>query len=156
MAAKTIIKGRDLMMFNDDGHAYAYATNHVFTMSAETSDISSKDHGIYGASEVSKITWELTTENLYTVEDYDVLNTAMLAGQPVTVRFGLKAPQAGDLVPADGSTALPYWTAGTTYYTGQAIITSLVANAPNGEDATFNATFTGVGSISKVAPNVGG
>lgn len=155
MAAKKIQDGRDLMLFDNDGHAYAYATNHVFTLTAETSDISSKDHGIYGSSEVSRITWEITTENLYTEEDYDTLATAMLSGTPVNVRFGLKNEQAGDLVPADGSTALPYWTCGSNYYAGKAIITSLVANAANGEKATYNATFTGQGKIAKVAQSNG-
>lgn len=151
MPAKTIIKGRDLMLFNNEGHAYAYATNHTFSMTAETSDISSKDHGIWGAVEVSRINWEITTENLYTTDDYDTLNAAMIAGAPVTVRFGLKSqPSDSSLVPADGSTALPYWTSGNTYYQGSALITSLVANANNGENATFNATFTGVGSVKKV------
>ena len=53
MAANKIIKGRDLMLFDNDGHSYAYATNHTLTITAETVDISSKDHGIRGASEVS-------------------------------------------------------------------------------------------------------
>lgn len=75
--ANNIIKGRDLMLFNNDMHSYAYATNHTFTMTAETSDISSKDHGVWGASEVSRYTWEITSENLYTTEDYDEMFTTM-------------------------------------------------------------------------------
>lgn len=63
MAANKIIKGRDLMLFDNDGHSYAYATNHTLTITAETVDISSKDHGIWGASEVSKYSWEITSEN---------------------------------------------------------------------------------------------
>lgn len=55
MAANKIIKGRDLMLFDNDGHSYAYATNHTLTITAETVDISSKDHGIWGASEVANI-----------------------------------------------------------------------------------------------------
>ena len=90
MAAPTIIKGRDLMLFNNDGHSYAYATNHTFTMTAETSDITSKDHGVWGASEVSRVTWEITSENLYSTEDYDSMFQTMTAGDPITIRFGLK------------------------------------------------------------------
>lgn len=158
MAAKNIIKGRDLMLFNNDGHAYAYATNHTFSMTAETTDISTKDHGIWGASEVAKYSWEITSENLYTTEDYDAMFDAMIAGTPITIRFGLKATPTGDaasLNPADGNNALPYWTAGSTYYTGKVIITSLVANANNGENATYSLTLTGVGGIQKVAPQGG-
>lgn len=154
--ANSIIKGRDLMLFDNDGHSYAYATNHTFSMTAETSDISTKDHGVWGASEVSKYTWEITSENLYTTEDYDKLFNLMVAGQAVTVRFGLKAtPSNPTLTPAEGGTTLPYWTSGSSYYEGKVIITSLVTNANNGENATYSITLTGVGSIKKT-PNTGG
>ena len=154
MAAPTIIQGRDLMLFNNDGHSYAYATNNSLSISCETSDISSKDHGRYGASEVSKITWEITSENLYTTSDYDAMFTAMTAGEPIMVRFGLKqAPSDPDLVPADGSTALPYWTSQNTFYQGKAIITSLVANAPNGENATYQITLSGTSKLQKTTVN---
>lgn len=152
--ANNIIKGRDLMLFNSDGHSYAYATNHTFTMNAETTDISSKDHGVWGAVEVSRYSWEITSENLYTSEEYDALFTSMTSGEPITVRFGLKAtPDNPALNPADGNTALPYWTSQNSFYQGRAIITSLTANANNGENATFSITLTGVGSIQKTTVN---
>lgn len=150
MAANKIIKGRDLMLFDNDGHSYAYATNHTLTITAETTDVSSKDHGVWGASEVSKYTWEVTSENLYTTDDYDALFDKMLAGSAIVIRFGLKTEQA-DLSKnvADGDTSLPYWTSQTTFYEGKAIVTSLVANANNGENATYSLTLTGTGSIKK-------
>ena len=151
MAAPTIIKGRDLMLFNSDGHSYAYATNHTFTMTAETSDITSKDHGVWGASEVSRVTWEITSENLYTSADYDTMFQSMTSGDPITIRFGLKqTPSDPDMTPADDNMTLPYWTSQNTFYQGKALITSLVANANNGENATYNITLTGVGKIQKV------
>ena len=62
MAAK-IIKGDDLMLFvnvatgaTPDYRSIAYATSHVLTLSAEATDTSTKDHGIWGGSEVNKIT----------------------------------------------------------------------------------------------------
>lgn len=150
-----IIQGRDLMLFDNDGHSYAYATNHTLTMTAETTDISSKDHGIWGASEVSKYTWEITSENLYTVDAYDEMFDAMIAATPITVRFGLKTEQV-DMSKnvADGDLALPYWTSQSSYYEGKVIITSLTANANNGENATFSVTLTGTGSIKKTTPAV--
>jgi len=109
--ANKIIKGRDLMLFNSSGNSYAYATNHTLTITAETTDISSKDHGIWGASEISKYTWEITSENLFTSDEYDSLFSTMLAGDAITVRFGLKTDQA-DLSKnvADGDPNLTHWT----------------------------------------------
>ena len=152
--ANKIIKGRDLMLFNSDGHSYAYATNHTLTITAETTDVSSKDHGVWGASEVSRYTWEITSENLYTTDEYDSMFDTMLAGNAITVRFGLKTDQV-DMSKnvADGDTSLPYWTSQNTFYEGKVIITSLTANANNGDNATYSITLTGTGSIKKTAIN---
>lgn len=144
---KKIIKGNDLMMFDSEGKSYAYATSHTFSMTAETSDTSSKDHGLWGASEVTKYSWEITTENLYTTADYDALFDAMISTEPITIRFGLKAENDPTKTVADGD--YENWTAGTGYYEGSVHITSLVANANNGENATYSVTFTGNGKITK-------
>lgn len=147
--ANKIIKGRDLMLFDEDGHSYAYATNHVMTITAETTDISSKDHGIWGGVDIGRYTWEITSENLFTENDYDNMFDAMLAGEPITVRFGLKQDPANpDDTVADGD--LAYWSAGSKYYEGSVVITSLVANANNGENATYSITLSGSGAIKRV------
>lgn len=145
-----IVKGRDLMLFNREGHSYAYATNHTLTVTAETTDISSKDHGIWGASEVSRYTWEITSENLFTSEGFDEMFDQMMTGQKIKVRFGLKVEQT-DFTKnvADGDTTLPYWTGRDVYYEGDVIVTSLTANAANGDNATFSVTLTGTGSIKR-------
>lgn len=142
-----IIKGRDLMLFDASGNSYAYATNHTFTINAETSDISSKDHGIWGASEVSRYTWEITSENLYTTTAYDSLFASLVAGNPISIKFGLKSENDNTKTVADGD--YDNWTTASGYYEGDAIITSLVANANNGENATYSITLSGVGKISK-------
>lgn len=152
--ANKIIKGRDLMLFDGDGHSYAWATNHTLTITAETTDISSKDHGIWGGSEVSRYTWEITSENLYSTEAYDEMFGTMITGEPITVRFGLKQTPADPAMNvADGNTALPFWYSQNSFYEGKAIISSLVANANNGENATFSVTLTGNGAIKKTTVN---
>lgn len=155
--ANNIIKGKDLMLFNENGHSWAFATNHTLTITAETTDVSSKDHGIWSGAEISKYSWEITSENLYTVEDYDSLFSAMLAGDKVKVRFGLKNQSEGadGKNVADGTTTLHFWTAGASFYEGYVLITSLTANANNGENATMSVTLTGVGAISKTTGSNG-
>ena len=146
--AETIIQGRDLMLFDASGNSYAYATNHTLTMNANTSDVSSKDHGIWGATEVVSYTWEISSENLYTEKDYNTLFDMMIAGQKVKVRFGLKS-QTGDGTVVDGD--YTNWTSKATgYYEGYVLLTGLTANAPNGEKATYSATFSGVGKLARI------
>lgn len=146
--ANNIIKGDDLMLFDASGNSLAFATSHTFTMTGETVDISSKDHGIYTASSVNKISWEITSENLYTTEDYDKLFDYMIARQPITVFFGTKAETDPEKTVADGDH--DNWTKGAHLRSGQAIITSLVSNAANNENATYSLTLTGAGKIVKV------
>lgn len=143
----TIIKGSDLMLFDASGQSFAFATNHTFTLNAETSDTSSKDHGLWGAVEVTKMSWEITSENLYVEGAYSTWFNNMLSGAngtAITVKFGRKTePSTAEL--AEGG----HWNVGTKYYEGKAYITSLVANANNGENATYSVTLTGIGKIEE-------
>lgn len=159
MANSKYIKGSDLMLFID-GKSVAGATNHTLTISAETSEISAKTkdeaNGAWNESEISTFTWEATTENLVTFTGYGVGNTymdlydAMSTGKLVTLVMGVKsevgaAPAEDGFTPA-GATKQPY-------LSGSAYITSLDLTAQDGENATFTATFTGNGKLSKVAPS---
>lgn len=164
--ANKIIKGDDLMLFTNvsststpDYRSIAYATSHTLTLSAEATDTSTKDHGIWGGSEINKITWEITSENLYTTEAYLDIFDLMISRQPVKVVFGLEhedKSQGQSVVDGDYN----YWTpdydngtTGTAYLKGEAYITSLVANANNGENATFSITLSGKGGITKETAN---
>lgn len=155
---KTIQRGDDLMVFLVTGSgqqattkSIAYATSHTLTLTAETASVNSKDHGIWTGNEVNKRTWEITSENLFTDEDYTTLFDAWAAGTKLNLVWAKKA-EADNIVVADGDAA--NYTAkktgsGTTYWEGSAYITSLTANANTGEKATFSVTFTGTGAFSK-------
>lgn len=143
-----ITQGGDLMLFMG-GKSIACATNHTLSISAETSDTSHKDiKAAWKASAVKTLSWEVSTENLFTLDgagkQYDDLYTAMIAKTPITVVIG-KAKTTGE-APTTG-----FEPATTGFYTGSAIITSLTLNAPNGDNATYSATFTGVGPLDKQA-----
>ena len=89
-------------------------------------------------------------------EDYETLFDLMLAKTQLDLVFGMKSITTNIEEQADG--APNYYTpknnVASGYQgakTGKAYITSLSENAPNGENATFSVTFTGVGAISRVA-----
>ena len=139
------------MLFDSTGKALAYATSHTLTLTGNTVDISSKDHGFWGASEVGSVTWEITTENLYTDEDYDKLFDMMITAQLVTIAFAKAANYDKNGLVATGGT-VESWTADqANYRSGKAVITSLTLNANTGENATYSATFTGNGALTKSA-----
>ena len=154
------INGRDLMLFvkNTDGtvKSLAFATNHSLSISGETTEISTKDMGIYGATELSRINWSITTDNLYTVSTFNDLYDRMVSRQLIDVYFCLKDPaeRAGNpaTVNMEGDTYdtwTPTTTTGEDGFYGKCYITSLDATAADGEVATFSATFSGVGSLTK-------
>lgn len=145
--SKTIVKGDELMLFKD-GKSLAYATSHSVSITGNTVDISSKDHGYWGASEIGNITWEITSENLYVDSEYDSLFNAMIAKSPITVTFGhANAYNANGLGSSDNW--VPDASVGAKYYQGPAIITSLQTNANTGENATYSITLTGNGALEQ-------
>ena len=147
----TIVHGDELMLFDTQGKAFAYATSHTLTLTGNTVDVSSKDHGFWGASEVGSLTWEITTENLYTDDAYDKLFDLMVSAEPVTVAFAKASNyNVNGLVATGGS--VESWTPDSVQYrSGKAVITSLTVNANTGENATYSSTFTGAGALTKAA-----
>lgn len=152
--SNTIVKGQELMLFMD-GKSIAFATSHTLTVTGNTTDISSKDHGFFAASSLTSITWEISSENLYTDGAYDKLFDAMVNKRaPIDVVFGHYADDK--TLAVNGIADDPEhtsWTAPSgaspVYYTGKAYITSLTANAANGDNATFSVTLSGVGKLEQ-------
>lgn len=147
-----VINGGDLMLFID-GKSIAFATSHKLSINVETVETTSKDSGGKWVSKAArKISWNCNTENLYSNDgegvNFDQLFDKLVARQEITAVFCLEKDYASkaDNVPEGG------WLPSTTgTYTGKVIITALEANAPNGDNATFTATFEGVGALTKTA-----
>ena len=147
MAKAKVLDGKDFMIFVN-GKATALATSHKLTISAETSDAASKDDGMWDEAVVSKMSWEASTEALVSAdagaESFDAVFELMLQKEPVTLVMGVAGNITNDGLPEGG------WTVPTTnYYTGQAIITSLDRTDSKGSNASFSASFRGVGKLEK-------
>ena len=146
-----VINGGDLMLFLG-GTSIAFSTSHKLSISAETVETSSKDNGgKWVAKAVRKLSWNMSTENLYSLEGagktYDDLFTMMTGRTEIDAIFTVEKDYAtkADEVPEAG------WVPMTTgQYKGKVVITSLELNAPNGDNATFTASFEGVGAVTKV------
>lgn len=146
----TKIKGGDMMVFMG-GKSIALATNHQLSLTGSTTSVANKDEGggDWDSNEVNLLSWEATTENMYTVDTtngntYDDLFEAMVNKKKLDLVFAKKSVQATD-VPDGG------WTPTTNSgYKGSAYITSLELSAQNGEYASYSATFSGVGALTKV------
>lgn len=163
MNSADILKGQQLMVFLN-GKAIAWATSCALNVTAGTSEISTKDHGFFGATSVTSISWEVSSENLAAHATYDELYKMMaITREPVQLVFGRYTDNAELATSGIADSSTDNWTApynGTTneaatpstytYYTGKANITTLNLNAPNGDNATFSVTFSGVGELRQV------
>lgn len=151
-----VINGSDLMLFLKDSTdssatSIAFATSHSLSLSTETVETTSKDSGgKWVAKAARKLSWTVNTENLYSLEGEGKTAADLFDywknGTELDAIFGLESGYASkaDTVPTGGWTPLT-----TGQYKGKVIITSLEVNAPNGDNATFSATFEGVGAITK-------
>ena len=152
MKANAVL-GKDFMLFVG-GKALALATSCKLSISAETIDTQSKDSGIWTEKDIKKLSWNGSSENLFSADDkvngYDVLLDLMLERKPIEAKFGIPANADSDEVPSSG------WTLPAASYSGNVLITNLELNAPDGDKATFSATFEGTGKLSPRVSGDGG
>lgn len=144
-----------------DGKAIALATSHTLTLNAETSDTASKDSGMWDDSEVTKLSWEASSESIGAAEEgtpvdisYEVLLDKCMAGEKVPIICGIPTNATNDGVPEGGWSA-PSESQAQAYYQGSAIITSVSLTGANGENSQISANFKGVGKLNKVAKAAG-
>ncbi|MDR1882993.1 MAG: phage tail protein [Prevotella sp.] len=142
-----VVKGRDLMLFRKVGQvltSLGAATNHTLSISTEMQEISNKDTGKWGSSQPGRYTWTMSTENMMIEADYDSLLEAMIAGTLLHVVFTIASNANSDTGKPDGG-----WTPDSGGWEGDVYISQIDANAPFADSATYSATFTGVGALTK-------
>lgn len=155
---RKLVDGSNIMLFTYETNGYksiAHGTSHTLSLSADTESINTKDAGIYGMNEVSKINWQITADHMYTNDGYNTFFSKMVAKTPFTVVFGLKSDTEIAGTPADVNiTQDGNWTANSSYvYSGQAVISSLDWNADAGSKSTVSVTLQGQGAITAGLPS---
>ena len=95
----------------------------------ETSDVTTKDSGIWSEAEAIGLSWSVDLDGLVVVGDQGLkaLETAWENLQQVDVKYGTS----------------------TNYKSGKAIITSLSSNSANKEKTTYSVSLQGVGALRK-------
>jgi TP901-1 family phage major tail protein len=146
-----VIRGTDLMLFvKGTGSTYesiAFATSCQLSVNATTLETSSKDSGKWTSKQASKLNWTVTTDNLYSTLEFSKLLIKMIARQELDAHFTVATN-------ADSDSGMPSggWTPATYGQKGKVVITSLTANAPDNENATFSVTLEGTGQLADIAP----
>lgn len=134
-----MIEGKDLMVFwklNGEFKAIALATNCRFTMTRDSIESTSKSSGDARDFIPTTMSWSVTSDNIVTEENRNLLYELFLTGGYVTIAFAL---DFGCDKPTNG------WQPNGSKIEGTAFIQSLDENAPDGGLATHSIVFQGSG-----------
>ena len=162
---KDIFKGSALQLFINDGGSQdvciGFATSHALSITTNTTELSTKDHGDYPAVLPTTVTWEVTAENVYATTSMKTLLGYVKNRTKVTVKFA----EVGNYSQKDGAYSYEAiepgiidnetkhsWEIGKIIGQGNAYITSYSINASSGDNASISCTFTGCGPLD-ILPN---
>lgn len=153
-----IVMGEKVQLWVKDSGAtptcLAMATSLSVEISADATDISSKDSGRWASSLLGKISWTASASNLFTVADYSKLIDVMVANTPIEIVFATvknyDTVTSGKTDEEGMFTNTPtVWESNDDMYHGKVIVNSISLSANNGEVATYDVSFTGVGALQK-------
>ena len=142
-----IIYGGDMMLFvgsaSGSTQPIAFSQNAKLSIKAATRGISSKDSGVWEESQVGKLSWEMSSDALYsmgvtgTTNEANDLFTLMSGRTPIYVGF------------SKYTGTVPSWSpAASIKYTGMAIITALDITANDGDNVSYSISLTGTGALT--------
>lgn len=159
MATINYKHGNLIHLFYHDGKSWktlAYGQSHSMSRSAETSEVSSKDHGIWPDQLVSGNSWSMSGEYLFTPANANVIFGMADKATPYTICMAQVAQTdwAAGIQPVTDISTNAAWTIGEAWVKyGNALVTSCELTANNGEVATLSVEFTGSGSLTDTAPS---
>lgn len=164
---KDIFKGSALQLFINDGGSgdtcIGFATSHSLSITTNTTELSTKDHGDYPAVLPTTITWEVTAENVYATTSMTKLIGYVKNKTKVTIKFAEVGNYSQDggsysyyatepgIIENESKTS---WSIGKVIGQGKAYITSYSINAASGDNASISCTFTGCGPLDILPANV--
>lgn len=150
-----ILKGSTVLVFID-GNPIAFATSESLSITPNTTEVSTKSHGLYPSLIVNSIGWTVSVENLASDDGMKALNALVTSAKnntPVHLKFGTPANWTDKGIVNPGPQGPQSWTAPSTVLAeGDAILTSYSWNMPAGDNLTMSAEFTGVGELTLIQP----
>lgn len=150
MAKANVLNGKDLMLWIG-GKVVALSTGCTINLSAETSDAATKDDGMWGAPEVSGMSWSASNESVDSADEdrtndqvYAQLFDLFVAGEPVEITVGVPTNKNNTRLPEEG------WIEPTQGYSGKAIMTALDRTGNKGSNGSISVSLQGVGALEKL------
>lgn len=140
-----IVKG-SLLQVSVGGIILGFATSHSLSITTNTTEVSTKDHGDFPSIMAQTVSWEVQCENLYTDNNGSALMNIQANKTPVHLIFSKVTNTNPEKGIVDKNTN---WTLDDDpILEGDAYLTSFSLNAPSGDNATVSCTFTGNGAFT--------
>lgn len=159
--ARTRIEGHDIMLFDEQGHSFAFGTNSSLSIETAMQAVSDKDSSIYQNQEPSEISWNITSDHTMDMEEYYKFFDYQNSKQKIKVWYGLRKGYKGG--PDQNNTtygmttevnngADGYREIEPTSYAlcGYVYVQSINQTASNGDRANYSVQLQGTGTLSKV------
>ena len=153
--ARTRLEGHDVMVFDEQGHSFAFGTNSSLSIEAAMNSVSDKDSSVYGSQEPGEITWSITSDHTLSLDDYYKFFDAQQNSTKMKVWYGLRSGYKGsynfDPTSEVNNGTDGYRNIDTSSYalTGYVFVQSINQTASNGDKANYSVTLTGTGTLSK-------
>lgn len=127
-----VINGTDLLLYVE-GVAIAGSASHSLTLNSETRDTTNKDTAKWRTVLGGRLTWGISGSGMFAFDatyGYSQLMALLIAGTVVTLKFSTEV-------------------AGNKHWSGEAIITKIDMEAPDGQNTTFSYEFVGKGALTE-------
>lgn len=138
-----VIKGRDLSIWVEESDTnlkrLAKDRSCSISVEAETKSITGKTNGKWVKKRAIRLSWSMTSSNLYTHDGFDYLFEKMVNMEPVIVTFS----------PIRSTVYGQTWD-DKKRYRGEAYITQLSGSADLGDIGQVSISLEGSGSLSRV------
>jgi hypothetical protein len=151
------IQGHDVMLFDAEGHSFAFGTNASLSITQEMQDVSDKDTGKAGFKMPGAISWSLSSDHTLNWDEFCNF-TYIQKWQSVTnmlkVWYGLRDGWEGgpsfDPSSEVNMTSDSYRMIDNSKkaFVGYVFIDTITQNSSNGDAANYTVNFTGVGDLS--------
>lgn len=158
MAAQKYVQSNLVNLFYNDGTSwvpFAYGQSHGLSVSSQTTEVSSKDHGLKPDQTITSTNATLSGSFYFTKENANTALAMANAATAITWCFAQVAETdfANGLQPVTNYGTQQAWTPGTDFKQFvSGTVTSFSIESQTGEIATCNLEITCSGGLSGTAP----
>lgn len=159
--ARTRLEGHDVMLFDNQGHSFAFGTNSSLSIETAMNSVSDKDSSVYSSNEPGEITWNITSDHTLSLDDYYKFFDYQQDKSRIKVWYGLRQGYQGGpdqnsyaygmtVAVNDGTDGNRTIDPNSYALCGYVYVQSINQTASNGDKANYTIQLQGDGTLKKL------